>query len=69
MRLRLLAPRYWLTWVGLGLLRVMALLPFPLMVRLGSLLGAVLRHLPIGFVKTARRNLELCFSELSPRAR
>jgi len=69
MRLRLLAPRYWLTWVGLGLLRVMALLPFPLMVRLGSLLGAVLRHLPIGFVKTARRNLELCFPELSPRAR
>jgi Kdo2-lipid IVA lauroyltransferase/acyltransferase len=47
----------------------MALLPFPLMVSVGTVLGAVLRRLPIGFVKTARRNLELCFPELSPRAR
>src|ERR1700674_17130 len=45
MRLRLLAPRYWLTWAGLGLLRVMALLPFPLIVSVGTLLGAVLRRL------------------------
>jgi Kdo2-lipid IVA lauroyltransferase/acyltransferase len=69
MRPRLLAPRYWLTWAGLGVLRVLALLPFALMVRAGSLLGAVLRRLPIGFVGTARRNLELCFPELSPQAR
>src|SRR5258708_25243049 len=69
MRLRLLAPRYWLTWAGLGLLRVTALLPFRLMVAVGTALGAVLRRLPTGFVKTARRNLELCFPELSPRAR
>jgi len=69
MRLRLLAPRYWLTWAGLGLLRVMALLPFRVMVAVGTVLGAVLRRVPIGFVKTARRNLELCFPELSPRAR
>ncbi|TLZ30905.1 MAG: hypothetical protein E6K25_07720 [Gammaproteobacteria bacterium] len=36
MRLRLLAPRYWLTWAGLGLLRAAALLPFPWMVAVGS---------------------------------
>ena len=29
MRLRLFAPRYWPTWAGLGLLRLLALLPFP----------------------------------------
>src|SRR5256714_4096060 len=69
MRLRLLAPRYWLTWAGLGLLRVLALLPFPAMVAVGRVLGAMLRRLPIGFVRTARRNLELCFPELSPQAR
>src|SRR2546423_14804129 len=69
MRARLLAPRYWLTWAGLGLLRVAALLPFPLMVAVGRALGAVLRRLPIGFVRTARRNLGLCFPELSPQAR
>src|SRR2546429_5622734 len=39
------------------------------MVAVGSTLGAVLRRLPIGFVRTARRNLELCFPELSPQAR
>jgi Kdo2-lipid IVA lauroyltransferase/acyltransferase len=65
MRLRLLAPRYWATWAGLGLLRTVALLPFPLVVRLGTALGRLLRHSPVRFVRTARRNLELCFPELS----
>jgi len=65
MPLRLLAPRYWLTWAGLGLLRLLALLPFAAIVHLGRLLGAVLRRLPIRFVRTARRNLELCLPELS----
>ena len=65
MRLRLLAPRYWLTWVGLGLLRLLAFLPFGAMVRLGRWLGWVLRHLALGFVETARRNIELCLPELA----
>ena len=69
MRLRLLAPRYWLTWAGLGLLRLVALLPFARIVRLGRLLGALLRRLPLRFVRTARRNIELCLPELSPQAR
>jgi Kdo2-lipid IVA lauroyltransferase/acyltransferase len=69
MRLRLLSPRYWLTWVGLGLLRLVALLPYGAIVSLGGALGALLRHLPLSFVHTARRNLELCLPELSPAAR
>lgn len=69
MRLRLLAPRYWLTWAGIGLLRLLALLPFPALLATGRVLGAVLRHLPISFVRTARRNIELCFPELDMPAR
>jgi Kdo2-lipid IVA lauroyltransferase/acyltransferase len=69
MRLRLLAPRYWLTWVGLGLLRLVAFLPYGALVRVGRGLGVLLRHLPLGFARTARRNLELCMPELSPAAR
>jgi Kdo2-lipid IVA lauroyltransferase/acyltransferase len=69
MPLRLLAPRYWLTWAGLGLLRLLALLPFGVIVRLGRAVGAVLRALPIRFVRTARRNLELCLPELSAAER
>ena len=69
MQMRLLAPRYWLTWAGLGLLRIIALLPFAGIVWLGRLLGALLRHLPLSFVRTARRNIELCLPELSAEAR
>ena len=69
MRLRLLAPRYWLTWAGLGLLRLLALLPYAAIVRLGRLLGAVVRRLAPGFVRTARRNIELCLPELSAEGR
>ncbi len=69
MQLRLLAPRYWPTWIGLGLLRAAALLPYPLIVHLGSALGALLRRLPVGFAATARRNLELCLPELPARER
>jgi KDO2-lipid IV(A) lauroyltransferase len=69
MRLRLLAPRYWLTWAGIGLLRLLALLPFPALLATGRVLGALLRHLPISFVRTARRNIELCFPELDAPAR
>ena len=69
MRLRLLAPRYWLTWVGLGVLRLLAFLPFPVLLRLGRVLGLGLRHLPTSFTRIARRNLELCLPELSTQQR
>lgn len=69
MRLRLLAPRYWLTWVGLGVLRLVAFLPFPALLALGRLLGLGLRHLPTSFTRIARRNLELCLPELSGEER
>ena len=69
MSLRLLAPRYWLTWVGLGLLRLLAFLPFSAIVRVGRGLGVVLRYVSRGFVRTARRNLELCMPQLAPEAR
>jgi len=69
MQLRLLAPRYWLTWAALGVLRLVALLPYAAIVRLGRVLGAGLRVLPSRFVRTARRNIELCLPEWSPQAR
>ena len=65
MSLRLLAPRYWPTWLGLGLLRLLAPLPTPLLQWFGKWLGRALRHLPLGFVRIARRNLALCFPELT----
>lgn len=69
MHWRLLAPRYWPTWIGLGLLRLLALLPFSWMIAVGRALGAVLRLVATRFTRTARRNLELVFPELDPAAR
>jgi Kdo2-lipid IVA lauroyltransferase/acyltransferase len=67
--MRLFAPRYWPTWAGLGLLRLLALLPFPALLAFGRALGSLLRHLPLRFVRTARRNIELCFPELDEAGR
>jgi KDO2-lipid IV(A) lauroyltransferase len=69
MQWRLLAPRYWPTWTGIGLLRLLALLPYPWLIGLGALLGTVLRFVAPRFVRVARRNLELCFPELERAAR
>lgn len=68
-RLSLLAPRYWPTALGLVLLRLFEPLPYPVLYGLGVALGTVLRRLPVRFVHNARRNLELCLPELTPRAR
>jgi KDO2-lipid IV(A) lauroyltransferase len=69
LQLRLLAPRYWPTWAALALLRLLALLPFVVIVPLGSLLGAALRPLAPRYARVARRNIELCLPELDAAAR
>lgn len=66
---RLFAPRYWPTWIGLGLLRMLEPLPTPALQWLGKWLGRMVRRLPVGFVRIARRNLELCLPELSAAER
>lgn len=68
-RFELLAPRYWPTWIGLGLLRLSVLLPYRMLLVLGAGLGAVVRSVPLRYVRIARRNLELCFPELDAAAR
>lgn len=62
-------PKFWLMWLVIGLLKLLVLLPQPLLVKLGKLLGRIV-------LKTAKRrreiaatNLRLCFPDLSPQAR
>jgi Kdo2-lipid IVA lauroyltransferase/acyltransferase len=69
MPLRLFAPHYWPTWLGLGLLRLSAPLPVPVLLWLGKWLGRLVRYAPVGFVHIARRNLELCLPQLSAAER
>lgn len=54
----------WATWVLLGLLRVVALLPYRVQLNLGSIFGFALYHLARKRRRIASINLELCFPEL-----
>jgi Kdo2-lipid IVA lauroyltransferase/acyltransferase len=69
MPIRLFAPRYWPTWLGLGLMRLFAVLPYGWLIRMGQGLGNVLLRLPFGFIRTARRNMELCLPNLDAAGR
>jgi Kdo2-lipid IVA lauroyltransferase/acyltransferase len=67
--LRLLQPRYWPTWVMLGVMRLLSLLPMAVLRAMARVVGALLVRLPLRFVHIARRNLELCLPELPARQR
>lgn len=59
-----LTPRYWPTWVGLGLLRLICLLPWRVQLQLGRVLGSVMYYLMRRRRHIASVNIGLCFPEL-----
>jgi len=69
MRLDLFGPKYWPTWLGLGFLRILELLPFWAQRHVGFALGGLIRRLPLAYVRIARRNIELCMPQLSAAGR
>lgn len=64
-----LHPRFWLLWLGLGLLWLVSLLPYRLLMQLGRGLGALMYRLARSRREIAARNLELCFPQLSAAER
>lgn len=66
---RLLHPRYWLVWLGIGFLYILVLLPYPVIYWLGTRLGRLSKHLLKKRTQIADRNLELCFPEMSLQER
>ncbi|MBE4973508.1 MULTISPECIES: Kdo(2)-lipid IV(A) acyltransferase [Serratia] len=60
----LLHPRYWLTWVGIGLLYLLVLLPYPVIYWLGTSIGRFSMRFLKRRVVIAQRNLELCFPDM-----
>jgi KDO2-lipid IV(A) lauroyltransferase len=68
-RAALLHPRYWPTWLGIGVFWLLCWLPVPLLIRMGESLGRLLGRL----LKSRRRvvtiNLKLCFPQLSDAER
>lgn len=59
----LLHPRYWLMWLGLGLLWLVVRLPYPILLLLGRCVGRIMYVCMVERRKIAQINLELCFPE------
>jgi len=57
-------PAYWPTWLALGIMRVITLLPMRVIWVLGSGLGAFFHLFPSKIKKTSLINVGLCFPEL-----
>lgn len=60
-----LHPRYWSVWFGLFLLYSLVQLPYPALVWLGTHSGRISRRFLKRREKIARRNISLCFPDLS----
>ena len=67
--LKFLWPRYWPTWLGLGLMRLIQLLPHALLLLVGRMIGRLVRWLPLHYTPVARSNLRLCLPELTQAQR
>jgi len=57
-------PRYWLLWIGLGLLRLLVMLPFRIQWQIGRRIGRLMMILVPKRRRIAEINLRLCFPEL-----
>lgn len=64
-----LSPRYWPTWIGCGLLFLIAQLPIRFNVALGKGLGFLLFHLAPSRRRITDTNIRLCFPELDLQER
>lgn len=65
----LLHPRYWLLWLGLGLLWLVVRLPYRVLLGLGRLLGRGMYLFMVERRRIAEINLQLCFPQWSGERR
>lgn len=63
------APRFWPTWLGLGLLQLVVLLPLPWLRTFGRGMGWTLGHVMRERRTVVRVNLDKCLPELDAPAR
>lgn len=68
-KLAFLAPRYWPTWLALALLRLLSLMPLPLLWWLATGFGPLLYSLVASRRHVVLRNLATCFPQKSPQQR
>ncbi|MFT6435268.1 MAG: KDO2-lipid IV(A) lauroyltransferase [Candidatus Azotimanducaceae bacterium] len=61
-----LHPKYWLTWIGLLIFRVLVMLPHPLRVIVGESLGKLTYQIAKRRRHIVEINLQLCFPDKTP---
>jgi len=64
-----LHPRYWIGWLGFGLLRLTILLPFAMQVRIGRGLGVLMQKLAGRRQRVAEYNLRVSYPEWTEEQR
>ena len=62
---RFWTPRYWPAWLGMAVLRVVCLLPHRAALAIGRTLGHLVERFASERRAIVRRNIELCFPELT----
>jgi KDO2-lipid IV(A) lauroyltransferase len=65
----LLAPRHWPAWLGVGVIWLIAHLPYAVLLWLGRRLGGLVVRVPSARRHIAETNIALCFPELDAAAR
>ncbi|MFK5895023.1 MAG: LpxL/LpxP family Kdo(2)-lipid IV(A) lauroyl/palmitoleoyl acyltransferase [Pseudomonadota bacterium] len=61
-----LAPKFWPSWLGLGIMRIFAILPYRLQLFIGKAIGHLFYLVgPAYRRQIAQTNIHLCFPELS----
>ncbi len=64
-----IGPKHWLTWLGLALLRLLCLLPHRVVLGIGKLVGKFAHRVAAGRRAVVRRNLRLCFPDMTDTQR
>ncbi len=64
----LLAPRLWPAWIGVGIMKLIAMLPWKVLMAIGRTLGAGIERFPSPRREVAATNIALCFPELDAAA-
>lgn len=65
----LLTPHQWPAWLGVGVIWLIAHLPYRALMGLGRALGVLVDHVPSARRTVATTNIDLCFPEMDAKAR
>lgn len=67
MKIEFLHPKYWFLWIGLGFLRLLMFLPYPVIMWLGKQLGLLLYYITKYRRHIVKTNIKHCFPDMNEK--